>query len=224
MLLKNKFLTISKIALILILVTGCKSNHFELKEGDILFQDLDKDAIDSAIEKVTQTALPYNFTHVGIVVKQDGTLKILEAIKTGVQLTKIDTFLNRNLISGKPKVVVGKLKSEFTPMINNAINHGKSLIGLPYDNIYIIGDNNYYCSELLYEMFYSVDSKNSPFKLNPMTFKDAETNETLEFWSNYYAELNHKIPEGELGLNPNGMSISPNIILIYDYFKGEKLK
>ncbi len=224
MLLKNKFLVVCKFVLILVLTIGCNSSNFEFKEGDILFQDLDKDAIDNAIEKVTKTNLAYNFTHVGIVVKQQDTLKVLEAISTGVQFTEIAVFLNRNLINGKPKVVIGRLKSEFKPTISKAIEHGKSLIGQPYDSIYIIGDNSYYCSELLYEMFYFSTPNNIPFKLNPMTFKDPETNETLKFWSNYYAELNHEIPEGELGLNPNGMAVSPNITLIYDFFKKEELR
>ncbi len=224
MLLKNKFLVVCKFVLILILVIGCNSNDFELKEGDILFQDLDKDAIDNAIEKVTKINSTYNFTHVGIVVKEQNTLKVLEAISTGVQFTEIAVFLNRNLIKGKPKVVVGRLKPEFKPMLSKAIEHGKSLIGLPYDPIYVIGDNSYYCSELLYEMFYFSNPNNIPFKLNPMTFKDPETNKTLTFWLNYYAELNHKIPEGELGLNPNGMSVSPTIVLVYDFFKKEQLR
>ena len=89
--------------------------------------------------------------------------------------------------------------------------------------MYVIGDNTYYCSELLYEMFSYAIPKTNPFKLNPMTFKDPETNETFEFWKNYYKKLNVKIPEGELGLNPNGMSVSPNITLVYDYLSAKKL-
>ena len=56
-----------------------------------------------------------------------------------------------------------------------------------------------------------------------MTFKDSETNKTLPFWESYYADLDTEIPEGELGLNPNGMSISPNIKLVYDYLDDRKL-
>lgn len=222
--LKNKSIVVCKFVLILVLTIGCNASDFEFKEGDVLFQDLDKNAIDNAIEKVTKTNSAYNFTHVGIVVKAHNSLKVLEAISTGIQLTDIAVFLNRNLINGKPKVVVGRLTPEFKPMLNNAIEHGKSLIGLPYDAIYIIGDNSYYCSELLYEMFRFSNPSNIPFKLNPMTFKDPETNETLKFWLDYYAELNHEIPEGKLGLNPNGMAVSPNITLVYDFFKEEELK
>jgi len=204
-------------------MVSCKKEQYQLKEGDILFQDLDKDSIDNAIEKVTKTNLKYNFTHVGIVVKQQQELVVLEAISTGVQETSIATFLNRNLKNGKPKVIVGKLNAKFEPYLKEAIKHGKTLIGNPYDNVYIIGDNSYYCSELLYEIFYKANPNLMPFKLNPMTFKDADTNETLPFWKNYYAQLNTKIPEGELGLNPNGMAVSPNITLVYDYYAERNL-
>lgn len=192
--------------------------QYKLKQGDILFQDLDKDSISSAIEKVTKTTLPYNFTHVGIVVKKNGTLKALEAISSGVQLTSIDTFLNRNRINNKPKVVVAQLKPAFKSYIKNAIKYGETLIGLPYDHAYTLGDNSYYCSELLYEMFHKANPNNETFQLNPMTFKDPSTNKTVDFWVDYYQKLQTKIPEGELGLNPNGMSVSPNIILTYDYY------
>lgn len=196
---------------------SCKQQPFQLKEGHILFQDLDKEDIDSAIEEVTKTELDYNFTHVAIVVKDNGELKVLEAVTKGVQMTTIEEFLNRNLINGKPKVVVGELKSEFRFATKQAIAYGKTLVGLPYDHIYLIGDDTYYCSELLYEMYHKVNPSGQTFQLEPMTFKDPKTNATLPFWESYYKKLNHKIPEGQPGLNPNGMSVSPNITLIYDY-------
>ena len=223
MCLKNNLILFSKLLFIITLMISCKKEQHQLKEGDILFQDLDKDSIDNAIEKVTQTSLKYNFTHVGIVVKHQNKLAVLEAISTGVQQTPVTTFLNRNLKNGKPKVVVGKLNGKFKPALKEAIKHGKTLIGNPYDNVYKIGDSSYYCSELLYEMFHHANPNLVTFKLSPMTFKDSETNKTLPFWESYYADLDTEIPEGELGLNPNGMSISPNIKLVYDYLDDRKL-
>ncbi|NQX84384.1 MAG: hypothetical protein HRT67_00420 [Flavobacteriaceae bacterium] len=211
---------IKKILIILLgcCLLSCESQPFQLEEGHILFQDLDKDAINGAIEQVTKTDLEYNFTHVAIVVRDNDELKILEAVTKGVQMTTVKEFLDRNRINGKPKVVVGVLKPELRTGTKAAIAHGKTLIGSPYDPIYKIGDNAYYCSELLYEMYHHVNPNAEIFQLNPMTFKNPKTNKTLPFWEAYYKKLNHKIPEGELGLNPNGMSVSPNITLIYDYF------
>lgn len=202
---------------------SCKQQPFELKEGHILFQDLDKDDIDNAIEEVTKTDLDYNFTHVAIVINDNNELKVLEAVSKGVQIVSIQEFLDRNRVNGKPKVVVGELKPEFRFATKEAITHGKTLVGLPYDHVYKIGDSSYYCSELLYEMYNKVNPNAQTFQLNPMTFKDPETNQTLPFWVDYYKKLNHEIPEGELGLNPNGMSVSPNITLIYDYVLEKEL-
>jgi len=218
MFLKKRFPIFYKLILVLIVINSCQKNHFELKEGDILFQDLDKDSIDSAIEKVTKKNQQYNFTHVAIVIKDQNDLKILEAVTSGVQLTPIDSFLNRNLKNGKPKVVVGNLKPKFKVFTKDAIKFGKTLIGLPYDSAYTIGDNSYYCSELLYEMFQHANPSTTIFQLHPMSFKDLNTQKTLKFWVDYYKKLNKPIPEGQPGINPNGMSTSPNITLVYDYY------
>ena len=50
-----------------------------------------------------------------------------------------------------------------------------------------------------------------------MTFIDPNTNETFGIWSNYYSELGKSIPEGELGLNPGGISLSSKISIVYMY-------
>ena len=90
------FLKILSLLLLCLLFISCNINKFKLKEGDILFQDLDKENIDDAIKKVTKTNLNYNFTHVGIVVKDSNELKVLEAITTGVQLTSIEILIRWN--------------------------------------------------------------------------------------------------------------------------------
>jgi len=195
-------------------------NDFILLEGDLLFQDLDKDSIDNAIEKVTQTQSGYNFTHVGIVLIENKKPVVLEAISKGVVLTPIDTFMKRNLnTDGKPKVVAARLKSKYTSYIPEAIEEGKKLLGKAYDHVYIIGDDNYYCSELIYEMFNQTYPEQNIFKLNPMTFKDPETNKFLPFWKTYYDSLRVAIPEGEPGLNPNGMSMDTVLDLVWDFGK-----
>ena len=52
-------------------------------------------------------------------------------------------------------------------------------------------------------------------QLNPMTFNEPGTNSPFVHWVKYYEELNHEIPEGELGLNPGGMSRSEGLEIIY---------
>ena len=201
-----------------------KKSRFALEKGDLLFQDLDADSISSAIEIVTGGANKLSFSHVGIVdLNKNGDTLVLEAISKGVCYTKLSSFLKRSLNkSGKPKVEVGRLNPEFKVLIDSALLEGKELIGKAYDDVYVIGDSNYYCSELIYEMFASNKDSIEVFKLNPMTFKDAQTGEYMPFWIDYYKKLGVEIPEGMPGLNPNGMSLSPNIEMVYSYHSENK--
>ena len=60
-------------------IYSCTSN-FELKEGDLLFQDLDSSPLCDAIELVTPGYNGANFSHIGFIVANKGKLKVLEAI------------------------------------------------------------------------------------------------------------------------------------------------
>ncbi|MBE9468889.1 MAG: hypothetical protein IMY72_11315 [Bacteroidetes bacterium] len=193
------------------------SKNFKLKQGDILFQDLDCGSLCNAIEKVTKGYKGANFSHVGLVVENNkNILCVIEAISKGVSLTPIDTFLNRSFNSkNKPKVVVGRITPKYFNSINSAIAKATKLIGKPYDDIYIMDDSTYYCSELIYEIF---SYNNEPiFKLYPMTFKDPETNKTFSAWEEYYKKLQVEIPESKLGINPGSISRSNAIDIVHVY-------
>tara|TARA_B000000532_G_C18877175_1_gene411262 strand:+ start:4326 stop:4985 length:660 start_codon:yes stop_codon:yes gene_type:complete len=186
----------------------------DYKEGDLLFQDLDSSPICDAIELVTPGYNDFNISHIGVIVNDDNELKVLEAIPNSVQLTKIDSFLLRSLDSNnQPKVMIGRLKNQYKKHIPQAINFMKEKIGDKYDNEFIINNNMYYCSELIYEAF----EKSNVFELKPMTFIHPKTNDTLEIWKNYYKKLNIKIPEGKLGINPGIMSTSNKINIIHEF-------
>ena len=40
-----------------------------------------------------------------------------------------------------------------------------------------------------------------------MTYNDPETGELFPIWEKYFEKLGIQVPEGELGLNPGGMSL-----------------
>ncbi len=206
-------------------LTAChnlqKKPRFTLEKGDLLFQDLDSDSISEAIESVTGGEKHLSFSHVGILdVNSNGDSLVLEAISKGVTYTSLSSFLQRSTTADqKPKVEVGRLKPEFSALIDRALEAGGKLIGKPYDDVYIMGDSTYYCSELIYEMFLNSDDSMEVFQLNPMTFKDAETGNFLPFWIEYYKNLGFDIPEGKPGLNPNGMHESPNIDIVFSYLR-----
>jgi len=198
-----------------ILLSSClPKKKFELQEGDLLFQDLDSSPLCNAIELVTPGYKDANFSHIGLVVLDNDTIKVLEAIPPKVVLTDIKSFFNRSFdTEGRSKIIVGRLKDEFQHTIKDAIIYAKSKMGIRYDELFLLNNNSYYCSELIFEAF----EKHSIFKLKPMTFLHPDTNDTLNVWKNYYSKLGVTIPQNELGINPGIMSLSEKIEMIYYY-------
>ena len=210
-----------KLALIFLLFfSSCYSKleneQFKLQIGDFLFQDLDSSPLCEAIEIVTPGYKNGNFSHVGIVIDISDSTYILEAIPDKVKKTNLHQFLNRSFDNkNQPKVIVGRLKKEYQFTIDDAIIFLKSKIGHNYDDQFLLNNDSYYCSELIYEAF----EKNNIFELKPMTFLNPLNNDTLEIWKEYYQNLNIDIPEKELGINPGIMSISNKIDILKIYGK-----
>ena len=199
---------------------------FQLQKGDFLFQDLDSSPLCDAIELVTPGYKGANFSHIGMVVELGDPycinpdynyidhVRILEAFPTRVRTIRVDSFLNRSLDNnGNPKVIVGRLKLQYRYAIQNAISFSKSKIGMNYDDVFIINNNSYYCSELIYEAF----EEDSIFQLQPMTFLHPETKDTLKIWKEYYSDLKVDIPQNKLGINPGIMSLSDKIEIVHFY-------
>ena len=199
--------------LLFTILISCTKN-FKLQEGDLLFQDLDSSPLCNAIELVTPGYNGSNFSHIGLVVSVNDTLKVLEAIPPKVMTTNLDDFINRSFDkNGNPKVIVGRLKKEFTNSISNAVSYSKSKLDITYDEVFLINNETYYCSELIYEAFLN----DSIFELKPMTFLHPKTKDTLKVWKEYYSDLNTNIPEGNPGINPGIMSLSNKIEMVHFY-------
>jgi uncharacterized protein YycO len=183
-----------------------------LQNGDLIFQDLDC-ALCEAIESVTDGYNDYNFSHVGIVKRQEGSIWVGEAISAGLHWTPLEEFLERATRNKTPQVLVMRLKKQHQKRIPAALKFIDSKIGAPYDSVYTYGDDSYYCSELLYDAF----AKTGPslFQLQPMTFKAADSDHFHPAWETYFQALHHPIPEGKPGLNPGGMSTSPHLKPIF---------
>ena len=203
-----------------------ENSDFQLKVGDILFQDLDSSPLCDAIELVTPGFENGNFSHIGLVVEIGDLfclnpdynlahhIRILEALPGGVITTRIDSFLNRSSdYNGNPKVIVGRLKDEYKNTIPKAIEFVNKEIGVDYDKVFLLNNEKYYCSELIYEAF----EKDSIFQLQPMTFLHPETKEALSIWEEYYSDLKVEIPQNKLGINPGIMSLSDKIEIVHFY-------
>ena len=99
-------------------------------------------------------------------------------VKKVNQKIKIGKFfwLGWDVENKNPKVIVGRLKLKYQYTLKDAIPFLKSKIGIDYDDAFIINNNSYYCSELIYEAF----EKDSIFNLQPMTFLHPESADTLD--------------------------------------------
>jgi uncharacterized protein YycO len=197
-----------------------KNNNFELKQGDLLFQNTGTGEIENAIKEVSATSFSKDYSHVGIAMQKDQEWFVLEAIpKEGICQTPLIKFLSRNKNKfGKSQTRVARLNNYYQPYISKAIAYGIERINTPYDEIFLWDDNSYYCSELVYKMFSSQDlhTNSIPFLTHPMTFNDS-TGNPMPSWVTYYETRNQQIPEGIEGTNPNLMASSPHIKFIHDY-------
>ena len=99
---------------------------------------------------------------------------------------------------------------EFIKAISEASKYAKSVLGVPYDDPFILDNGKLYCSELLYECFKEFHIFDSILK--PMTFKASNSDSFLPAWVEYYEKLGLPIPEGKLGLNPVSLSRSPKLL------------
>jgi len=210
------------IQLFFICILGLTACHMEStmewQEGDILFQDGDCGDFCEAIRKVTAGYEGRDFSHNGILIKQNSEWYVLEAISAGVSQTPLDDFLNRHLdVNGNPKIIVGRLKPEYQQLIPDALAHATSLIGKPYDAHFDLTNDAYYCSELIHLSLLYANKDKPVFQIHPMTFKDPDTNEPFVIWVDYFEKLGTDIPENEPGLNPGGMSMDPAIDIVYDF-------
>ncbi|KAB2807712.1 YiiX/YebB-like N1pC/P60 family cysteine hydrolase [Phaeocystidibacter luteus] len=203
---------------IALLAQACRepaSDYGHLREGDLLFQDLDCGPMCDAIETVTEGVDGKDFSHCAMVVERNDSLFAIEAIGSGVQLTPIEKFYRRSGDTLEVKnITVGRVKAEYTYLIPQAMRFATQQVGQPYDDPFLLNNGRWYCSELLYESFKSANGGEDFFELFPMTFKDPGTNEFFPAWTDYYAELGDSIPEGEPGLNPGSISRSERIEII----------
>ncbi|OHX64267.1 YiiX/YebB-like N1pC/P60 family cysteine hydrolase [Flammeovirga pacifica] len=182
------------------------SFHYDLKEGDIIFQDLDCGDFCIAINKVTEGWDGRDFSHCAIVVKEADSLLIIEAVGQGVKRTSLKDFFNKH--TGKGGNVRGRMKAEYSDLAPLAAKNAFQYLGKSYDDVFDINNDQYYCSELIYETYKEANNNKEIFHLYPMTYKDPDTKEYFPIWVDYFKQLNTTIPQDEPGLNPGGVSRS----------------
>ncbi len=199
-------------AVFLLLASSAQAQYPELKEGDLVFQDLDCGPLCDAIEAVTEGYQNRDFSHVAIIIKHNKRLMALEAIGSKVHVIAIDSLMSRCPM--KNKYLVMRLNKEYSHLIPMISKKAKSYIGLSYDDRFIMNNDSMYCSELVYELYQEPKSKEYLFPLQAMTYKQPGKNEYFPVWINYYKNLQSAIPEGLPGINPGLISRSPYLHIV----------
>jgi len=205
--------------LILLSFLYVQTDEFKLQNGDLIFQEDCSEGTKNTIKEVTASIGDFQFTHVGIVyIDEKDEPYVIEATRPKVAITPLKEYLYPE--DGKacfPRSVVGRLKPEYQRLIPAAIDEAKKLIGKDYDDGFVLGNDKYYCSELIYEILLKANNGRPVFPLNVMTFKAAETGEITEGWIEYFDQYGLSVPEGELGINPGIMSRSDVIEIVHYY-------
>ncbi|SMC60522.1 YiiX/YebB-like N1pC/P60 family cysteine hydrolase [Moheibacter sediminis] len=195
---------------ILSVIFSCQTAQISLRNGDLLFVGNSSGNLSKAIDEVTKTEKSTNFSHIALVEKSGNEIWILHAApENGSERISLDEFKNYAK-KDSSEIVIYRIKKEFKPDFENAISQSKTMLGKPYNFTYILSDTAYYCSDFVYNSF----EKDSIFEMNPMTFKNPQTNEFHPTWILFYQKQNLEIPEGEPGCNPNGMAASEKLELI----------
>ncbi len=173
-----------------------------LKNGDLLFQNLDCGEMCDAIEAVTRGWKHHSFSHMGMVEKQNDTVYVWESMQTGVRKVLLSSFRQR---SSHP-LLAGRLKKKYQPLIVQAIRFVQQNTQVAYDPYFLPDNGKYYCSELIYDAFRYANGNSPFFKLYPMTFKQPGSDTFFSVWVHYFEGLEVPIPEGVPGCSPGGVS------------------
>ncbi|MBB6463941.1 YiiX/YebB-like N1pC/P60 family cysteine hydrolase [Flammeovirga kamogawensis] len=202
-------------SLLCILFCGCTTTSFnisDLKPGDIIFQDVDCGPFCDAVDKVTSGYNGKDFSHCALVVQENDSLFIIEAVGQGVVKTSFHQFFGKKIAAGG--TLVGRVKKQYAYLAPKAAKNAFQYLGKEYDDVFDINNDKYYCSELVYETYREANNGKDVFKLFPMTYKDPDTQDYFPIWVDYFKKLNVQIPEGEPGLNPGGVSKSDYLDII----------
>lgn len=176
-----------------------------IMEGDLLFVvAMEQNAITLATVH-DPASLPIE--HVAIA-HRDTSLVVVEAVPgKGVRVAPIDTLLAR----AGGQVIVGRLRDR--EGVDDMVAAALRLVGRPYDDLFMLDEQEIYCSELVWLSYVRPGGKRV-FPLIPMSFSD-KGGRILPYWTRHYARRGIRVPQGAPGTNPAQLAAHPAVQLLY---------
>mgnify|MGYP001374530494 CR=1 FL=1 len=181
-----------------------------IQNGDLIFVGALTEELSGAISRATKISDQTNFDHVGLIEKTTDSIFVLHAAPMGgSQREEINHFYNSQTEKNN-QIVIYRLKKEYQSTIPNAIVKAKTMLGKPYNWLYILNDDELYCSDFVERAF----RDDKVFELIPMNFKNKETGIIDDFWIDFYRKKGKEVPQDEPGTNPNQLATSEKLIRI----------
>lgn len=174
----------------------------ELKEGDILFQDTGGKQ-GAAVRAATNSP----FTHCGVLFKQDGKFYVLEAVQP-VKVTSFLAWKQRSKVFHARRL---KDDSKLTPAaFKKALNWGSAQLGKNYDFHFKWGDDELYCSELVWKIYHQATGITL---CKPRSFQSylLEDNAVREIVRRRYGGLEN-LPKNMPVVAPSDLARSPLLV------------
>lgn len=190
---KSKIIFMLAIAIITIALFPYRGIRFssnpEVQEGDVIFH-----MSTSSQSPLIAIATTSPLTHCGVIVMKGNEPYVLEASST-LKTTPLRTFIKRGRCGAywikRPKSGIDK---------SIRYHH---LLGRSYDLAFSFGNNKYYCSELVYDIYkYQLDIE----LCTPMPM-------------NHYFTLGMKKKMRQRGMDPNGLVVAPKDIFGSGFLK-----
>lgn len=165
-----------------------------IKNGDLIFVGAQTEELSGAINRVTKLSEETNFDHVGLIEKTSDSFFVLHAAPMGgSQREEIHHFYTSQTEKNN-KIVIYRLKDDYQKTIPNAISKAKTMLGKPYNWLYILNDDELYCSDFVERAF----RNDNVFELIPMNFKNQETGKIDDFWVDFYSKKGKKFHKTNL--------------------------
>ena len=162
----------------------------------------------NVITSVTKGIHNQPIDHVAIYYETNHVARVIEAVPDGgVRMIDLSHFLEQNETC---QVFVGRVVSPFSATAT--LRRALSLVGQPYDHLFLADNDAIYCSELVQISFVD-ESGQLIFDPIPMSFHDS-SGKITPYWHDFYSSRNLPVPEGQPGSNPGDLSRRPNVMIV----------